>query len=326
MRDKKTKQMVVCASSAWLRCENARLRIWAARRRLSPTALHISANVGVEAHNCHCKCLMDEVAFASFAPGIFFYLPKIKHHSPNRGPGQAHLPMSRIILWLFAALAVVSVIRQSALTFESVDNLNLHIASSSLCGDVEIQDLSRQNRKEWAEALLAVGQAYASTRGTMGDKCRAANKIAERRVRPLYTLQANERVLMKPTVAQFEEEFRQTWPQILSYFVGHRCAAKQYPKEVVHLRQDEGFALNRKQGEKAPYNRARFSQNPPRSAAQASFRIPSTNMLLWQGVLYLTPPGALESARPTVDKSFAYEIDAACSKARIKLHHSSLLV
>ncbi len=138
-------------------------------------------------------------------------------------------------------------------------------------------------QKAWADGIVAIGEAYINK----GDyKARAA-----RHVRELYAYDLGD-VLFKPTLAS-EKQFRTTFEDALSYFVGGR------------VKEDKGFAIK-------PWSKARFGeQNIIIGSGSATA----------MGNYYFTEAGGEKETK--VEYTFGYIKDAD-GKLRINVHHSSV--
>ena len=138
-------------------------------------------------------------------------------------------------------------------------------------------------QQAWAEGIVGIGQAYKDE----GDY-RAA---AAQHIRDLYAYEQGG-VLFKPTLAA-EDQFRETFEQALSYFVGGK------------LEEDKGFATK-------PWVQVRFAEpqvllNGDTAAAMGNY--------------YFTAAGS--DAETKVEYSFGYIRDDE-GRLRINLHHSSV--
>ena len=135
----------------------------------------------------------------------------------------------------------------------------------------------------WAEGIVGIGQAYLDK-----DNYRAA---ASRHIKDLYAYEQGG-VLFKPTLAA-EDQFRETYDQALSYFVGGSNE------------EDSGFATR-------PWAKVRFGErqiviNGSSAAAMGNY--------------YFTPVDS--DAETKVEYTFGYIRDED-GKLRINVHHSSL--
>jgi len=138
-------------------------------------------------------------------------------------------------------------------------------------------------QKAWGEGIVAIGSEYINK----GDyKSRAAQHIEN-----LYAYN-NGGVLFKPTLAS-KEQFRATFDNALSYFVGG------------HIDEDNGFAIK-------PWSKVRFGEQN---------MIIGGNYAAAMGNYYFTPVGSSEETK--VEYTFGYIKDEE-GKLRINIHHSSV--
>jgi len=140
-------------------------------------------------------------------------------------------------------------------------------------------------QKEWGEGIVKIGQVF--TDG--GDYKQAAKNHIE----SLYGYDLGI-VLFKPTLAS-EDQFRETFDQALSYFVGGN---ETYP-------EDKGFAI-------APYTKVRWENS--------GIYAKKCDMALAMGNYYFTTTAGDEIK---VEYTFAYIKDAK-GKLRIVAHKSAL--
>ncbi len=138
-------------------------------------------------------------------------------------------------------------------------------------------------QKAWADGIVAISTVYVEE----GDyKMRAAQHIKD-----LYAYGQGE-VLFKPTLAS-QDQFRETYDQALSYFVGGDIA------------EDTGFAIK-------PWSNVRFGEQQI---------ITDSDSAMAMGNYFFTPVG--ETTETKVEYTFGYMKDDA-GKLRINVHHSSL--
>ncbi|MEL7029719.1 MAG: phosphoribosyl-AMP cyclohydrolase [Pseudomonadota bacterium] len=138
-------------------------------------------------------------------------------------------------------------------------------------------------QKAWGEGIVAIGQVYQDE----GDyTARATQHINE-----LYAYEQSE-VLFKPTLAS-EDQFRETFDEALSYFVGGSIA------------EDSGFAIR-------PWSNVRWGEQQI---------ITDSDSAVAMGNYFFTPVG--EDTEVKVEYTFGYMVDED-GKLRINVHHSSL--
>ena len=136
---------------------------------------------------------------------------------------------------------------------------------------------------EWGEGIVAIAKTH--TEG--GDyAARATQHIEE-----LYAYGDTDVVMFKPTLAA-EDQFRETFPEALSYFIGTEGS------------EDKGFAIK-------GWTAVRWENN-------GIFTTDNTAMAM--GNYYFTGPDSMETK---VEYSFGYIMDDA-GDLKINLHHSSL--
>lgn len=135
----------------------------------------------------------------------------------------------------------------------------------------------------WARGIEKISQTFVA-----GNDYRAA---AVNHIQTLYAYGDSE-VLFKPTLAS-EDQFRETFDEALSYFVGGSIA------------EDNGFAIK-------PWTAVRFGKG------QISIH---GNSALAMGNYYFTPADGTGEVK--VEYSFGYIADKDCN-LKINLHHSSL--
>lgn len=138
-------------------------------------------------------------------------------------------------------------------------------------------------QQQWADGIVAIGKTYTDK----GDYTARAGQ----HIKDLYAYEQGE-VLFKPTLAS-QDQFRETYPQALSYFVGGE------------VKEDKGFAIK-------PWTKVRFGEQEI---------ITDSDSALAMGNYYFTPLG--ETAEQKVEYTFNYVRDDA-GKLRINAHHSSL--
>jgi len=138
-------------------------------------------------------------------------------------------------------------------------------------------------QQAWADGIVAISKTYLDK----GDyEARAAKHIED-----LYAYEQGN-VLFKPTLAA-EDQFRETFEQALSYFVGGMIS------------EDGGFAIK-------PWSNARFGEQ------DIVFNDASAVAM---GNYYFTPHGGDEETK--VEFTFGYVKDKK-GNVRINVHHSSL--
>jgi hypothetical protein len=138
-------------------------------------------------------------------------------------------------------------------------------------------------QKAWADGIVAISTAFVNE----GDyRARAAEHI-----QTLYAYEQGE-VLFKPTLAS-DDQFRETYQQALSYFVGGEIA------------EDTGFAIR-------PWSNVRFGEQQI---------ITDSDSAVAMGNYFFTPVGSDEETK--VEYTFGYMKDAE-GNLRINVHHSSL--
>ncbi|NIA68505.1 hypothetical protein HBA54_07855 [Pelagibius litoralis] len=138
-------------------------------------------------------------------------------------------------------------------------------------------------QQTWADGIVGIGQAYLDE----GDYKAAASQ----HIRDLYAYEQGG-VLFKPTLAS-EDQFRETFDQALSYFVGGDIA------------EDGGFAIK-------PWRQVRFGERQIVLNGETAFAM---------GNYYFTPADSDEETK--VEYTFGYIKDDD-GKLRINVHHSSL--
>lgn len=141
----------------------------------------------------------------------------------------------------------------------------------------------RAAQRAWAEGIEDISQVYMDD----GDYRARARQLLE----TLYGYEDGT-VLFKPTLAA-EDQFRETFAQALSYFVGGVVA------------EDGGFAIK-------PWSNARFGE-------QEMILMGDTAVAM--GNYYFTPAG--ENQETKVEFTFGYYRDDE-GNLRINVHHSSL--
>ena len=138
-------------------------------------------------------------------------------------------------------------------------------------------------QQAWGDGIIAIGEVYVSE----GDyKARATQHIKE-----LYAYDHGG-VLFKPTLAS-EQQFRATFDDALSYFVGGRIS------------EDNGFAIK-------PWSKVRFDDQKI---------IIDGNFATAMGNYYFTPVDGEKETK--AEYTFGYIKDED-GKLRIRVHHSSL--
>lgn len=151
-------------------------------------------------------------------------------------------------------------------------------------GDVSITEQEVLDaQQEWGEGIVAISAVFLEE----GDyKARAAQYIKD-----LYAYEQSE-VLFKPTLAS-DTQFRKTFDQALSYFVGGEIA------------EDTGFAIK-------PWSKVRFGEQQILTHSDSAVAM---------GNYFFTPHGSEEETK--VEYTFGYIKDAE-GRVRINVHHSSL--
>ena len=138
-------------------------------------------------------------------------------------------------------------------------------------------------QKTWGDGIVAIGKVFIEE----GDyKARAAQHIKD-----LYAYGQNE-VLFKPTLAA-DQQFRKTFDQALSYFVGGEVA------------EDKGFAIK-------PWSTVRFGEQQI---------VSYDDYAVAMGNYFFTPVGSDEEQK--VEYTFGYIKDEN-GQLKINVHHSSL--
>lgn len=138
-------------------------------------------------------------------------------------------------------------------------------------------------QQAWADGIVAISKVFVEE----GDyKARAAQHIKD-----LYAYDQSE-VLFKPTLAS-DDQFRETFSQALSYFVGGDIA------------EDKGFAIK-------PWSKVRFGEQQI---------ITDSDSAVAMGNYYFTPVGSDQETK--VEYTFGYMKDDS-GHVRINVHHSSL--
>lgn len=155
-------------------------------------------------------------------------------------------------------------------------------ASAAAADDAITAEDVAAAQQAWGEGIVAIGEAYTAE----GDYTEAAREHIER----FYAYETHP-VLFKPTLAS-EDQFRGTFDEALSYFVGGSIA------------EDNGFAI-------APYTDVRWEN-------EATFIDSDSAMAM--GNYFFTRTDGTEVK---VEYSFGYILDEA-GDLRIVLHHSSL--
>lgn len=151
-----------------------------------------------------------------------------------------------------------------------------HNASISAQEVIEAQN-------KWAEGIVEIGKVFKEG----GDyKARAKEHIDNLYAYGIYP------VLFKPTLAS-DDQFRETFDQALSYFVGGEIA------------EDKGFAIK-------PWSKVRFGERQIVMSADTAIVI---------GNYFFTPVEIDEEVK--VEYTFGYRKDDQ-GNVRINVHHSSL--
>jgi len=153
--------------------------------------------------------------------------------------------------------------------------------------DVTLKEVTRADvlkaQEMWGAGIVGIGKTYQEK----GDYKQAAADL----IKKLYAYDTSA-VLFKPTLAS-EDQFRETFDQALSYFVGGI------------VEEDKGFAIK-------PWSKVRFGEQQIITypiAAKAS------------GVYYFTPAEGGDEVK--VEFTFGYMKDEK-GDLKINLHHSSL--
>lgn len=152
--------------------------------------------------------------------------------------------------------------------------------------DLSSQPITKQDvlnaQSAWAKGIVAIGKVFLK----QGDyRARAAQHIKD-----LYAYDQSK-VLFKPTLAS-NNQFRSTFDQALSYFVGGEIA------------EDQGFAIR-------PWSKVRFGK-------QQILVYPESALAM--GNYYFTPIDNDEEIK--VEYTFGYIKDEE-GNLRINVHHSS---
>jgi len=140
-----------------------------------------------------------------------------------------------------------------------------------------------QAQKAWGDGIVAIGEVYQED----GDYAERASE----HIRTLYSYGESE-VLFKPTLAS-DDQFRETFGQALSYFVGGE------------VKEDKGFAIK-------PWSAVRFGEQQI---------VTDSDSAVAMGNYYFTPVGSSEETK--VEFTFGY-IVGDDGELLINVHHSSL--
>jgi Uncharacterized protein conserved in bacteria len=138
-------------------------------------------------------------------------------------------------------------------------------------------------QKQWGEGIEAISDVY-QEKGDYREK-------AAEHIRTLYAYEQGT-VLFKPTLAS-EDQFRETFDEALSYFVGGI------------VEEDQGFAIR-------PWSKVRFGKQEI---------ITDSDSATAMGNYYFTPVGEDEEVK--AEYTFGYMKDEN-GNVRINVHHSSL--
>jgi hypothetical protein len=138
-------------------------------------------------------------------------------------------------------------------------------------------------QQEWADGIVDISDVYVAE----GDY----RERARQHINELYAYEQGE-VLFKPTLAS-EDQFRETFDEALSYFVGGE------------IDEDQGFAIK-------PWSNVRFGEQQI---------ITDEDSALAMGNYFFTPVGSEEETK--VEYTFGYIKDED-GQLRINAHHSSL--
>ncbi|WP_420346826.1 hypothetical protein [Pelagibius sp.] len=164
-----------------------------------------------------------------------------------------------------------------------VVGLTASMGATSLAAATITEDEVTAAQQAWAEGIVGIGQTYLDK----GDYRAAASQ----HIRELYAYEQGG-VLFKPTLAR-EDQFRETFDEALSYFVGGG------------MEEDSGFAIK-------PWLQVRFGERQ---------MVINGESALAMGNYYFTP--ADSDVETKVEYTFGYIRDED-GRLRINLHHSSL--
>lgn len=181
--------------------------------------------------------------------------------------------------------ATVSILGVSALALAACGGDEAASASAESTANPITAEEVAAAQEAWGQGIVAIGQTFTDE----GDfSARASEHIATH-----YAYGDDATVLFKPTLAA-EDQFRETTPEALSYFVGTEGT------------EDGGFAI-------APYTAVRWDNN-------GTVISDSGDMAVAMGNYFFTGTDGNETK---VEYSFAYEKDDN-GDLKIVLHHSSL--
>lgn len=166
--------------------------------------------------------------------------------------------------------------------FVTTAGVILALSATANAGDISEKDVLKA-QKAWADGIVKISSVYVEK----GDY----RKAAKQHIKDLYAYEQSE-VLFKPTLAS-EDQFRETFDQALSYFVGG------------DIKEDKGFAIR-------PWQAVRFGEQQI---------VTNGDTALAMGNYYFTPVDSDEEVK--VEYTFAYMMDND-GQLRIFAHHSSL--
>ncbi|MGJ3230188.1 MAG: phosphoribosyl-AMP cyclohydrolase [Oceanicaulis sp.] len=162
--------------------------------------------------------------------------------------------------------------------------LGAALFASAAYADITAEDVAAA-QEAWGEGIVAIGAAYTADE----DYTEAARAHIER----FYAYGHDVPVLFKPTLAS-EDQFRGTFDEALSYFVGGSIA------------EDGGFAI-------APYTNVRWEN-------EGTFIDAEGDTAMAMGNYFFT---TTEGEEVKVEYSFGYIADEN-GDLKIVLHHSSI--
>ncbi len=157
------------------------------------------------------------------------------------------------------------------------------LASTAYAGSSITKEEVLSAQKAWADGIVYIGKVYQEK----GDY----KKAATQHIQNLYAYEQGK-VLFKPTLAS-EDQFRETFDQALSYFVGGE------------IQEDGGFAIK-------PWSNVRFGEQEIITDGDSAAAM---------GNYFFTPVGQQEETK--VEYTFGYIKDED-GTVRINVHHSSL--
>ncbi|MEM8563373.1 MAG: phosphoribosyl-AMP cyclohydrolase [Pseudomonadota bacterium] len=159
--------------------------------------------------------------------------------------------------------------------------------SIALAGAAQASSITKDDvleaQQEWADGIVEISTVYIKK----GDYREAAGEHID----DLYAYGESE-VLFKPTLAA-DDQFRETFEEALSYFVGGKIA------------EDNGFAIK-------PWSAVRFGEQQI---------VVNGDTAVAMGNYYFTPAEGGEEVK--VEYTFGYVMDEN-GELKINVHHSSL--